>query len=492
MLCELNSRTVGWVIVSQVSNEVCTSILQNIRTAVSPECYKAWFKDLNVIGLEDSLIRITAPNRYVKQWLDSHYKKELMHAVSASMPEITEIQLAIAAVGTSNSADSSSLLSEVLNQTLPAQLQPHENTVFNQTHSVSFSRNDSSHRVLKGSPRFLPFSPKLRLETFSVGKCNRIAHAAAQTVAETPALVYNPLFLHGEHGSGKTHLLQGIGQLIAEHFPKLNIAYISCEEFTNAYVTAVQLKHLDVFRHQFRSCDVLLMDDVQFLAGKEKTQEEFFHTFDALRHGNKQVILCADQAPRDIKRLDPRLIARFQSGLVARLDAPEQDLRVAVVREKARIRGLNLSPDVAVVLATHIVNNVRELEGAVCKLMALAASESRAPDRELALLALRELGYLHTGPLTLSDILNSIVQKYGVSADEIRSDKRHASLVHVRHLGMYLSKMLTSHSGSEIGQFYGNRDHTTVIHASRKIATRGKRDENLRHEIQVLRQILGR
>jgi chromosomal replication initiator protein len=204
------------------------------------------------------------------------------------------------------------------------------------------------------------------------------------------------------------------------------------------------------------------------------------------------VTICANAAPRDIKRLDLGLVTRFQSGLVARLDAPELEMRIAVTRDKAKVRGLTLAADVAEVLAAQITSNIRELEGAVCKLMALAAAERRAPDRELAITALRELGYLRSGPLGLPDILTAVSQRYNVSTDEIRSNKRHASLVRVRHMGMYLSKQLTSQSVAEIGRFYGNRDHATVLHATRKLSETLKRDESLREEVQALRQVLGR
>jgi len=342
------------------------------------------------------------------------------------------------------------------------------------------------------APRRVNLSPAMRLETFLVGRCNRVAHAAAHSVAETPSAVYNPLFIHGAHGLGKTHLLQGIGHLLKERVPALNVGYFSCEEFTNLYVYAVQNKRLDTFRAEFRGYDALLIDDVQFLGGKDKTQDEFLHTFDALRHSGKQVVVSADTAPRDIKRLDQKLVTRLQSGLVAVLEKPEARLRAELLREKSRLRGLSLAPDVAEAMAAQIDSNVRELEGAVCKLMALAAAEAKAPDRELALIALRELGYIRSGPLTLADILAAVTQRFGMSADEIRSGKRHASLVHARHVGMYLSKALTSQSIAEIGRFYGNRDHATVLHATQKLADLLKRDENLRLEIQSLRQVLGR
>ena len=465
---------------------LCASILENIRSTVSPECFRTWFKDLNVQSVENRTLNLVAPNRYVKQWLESHYRKELLSAAASLVPELANVNLTVR-VNTRPSPDSSSTLAQVLNGALPAAVR--------NGHAQTNGNGAQSHASYSGSHsavRRTPLAANLRLETFLVGRCNRVAHAAAQSVAETPSAVYNPLFIHGAHGLGKTHLLQGIGHLLKERVPTLTVGYISCEEFTNAYVTGVQSKRLDAFRAEFRSYDALLIDDVQFLAGREKTQEEFLHTFDSLRQSGRQVVLSADNAPRDIKRLDQKLVTRFQSGLVARLEVPEVPLRTELLREKARVRGLNLAADVAELMATHIESNVRELEGAICKLMALAAAESRAPDRELAIVSLRELGYIRSGPLTLADILAAVTQRFAVSADEIRSGKRHASLVHARHVGMYLSKALTSQSVAEIGRFYGNRDHATVLHATQKLSELLKRDENLKLEIQALRQVLGR
>jgi chromosomal replication initiator protein len=470
--------------VSELAIDVlCASILENIRSTVSPECFRTWFKDLNVQSVENRALNLIAPNRYVKQWLESHYRKELLSAAASLVPEIASINITVR-VNSRLAPDSSSTLAQVLNGALPASVRNGNSS--NGTHAHASSTGSHSNH------RRTPLAANLRLETFLVGRCNRVAHAAAQSVAETPAAVYNPLFIHGAHGLGKTHLLQGIGHLLKERIPTLCVGYISCEEFTNAYVTGVQNKRLDAFRSEFRTYDALLIDDVQFLAGKDKTQEEFLHTFDSLRQSGRQVVLSADAAPRDIKRLDPKLVTRFQSGLVARLETPEVPLRTELLREKARVRGLNLAVDVAELMATHIESNVRELEGAICKLMALAAAEARPPDRELAIVSLRELGYIRSGPLTLADILAAVTQRFAVSADEIRSGKRHASLVHARHVGMYLSKALTSQSVAEIGRFYGNRDHATVLHATQKLSELLKRDENLKLEIQALRQVLGR
>lgn len=501
---------------SEQVRDVGVSILERVRGAVSPECYQTWFKDLSVREVAGGVARFAAPNRFVKQWLESHYRKELLRSAAAVRPEVHNVELLVAPLP---AADGATALANVLADAVPALAD-----------AGTAQRLTEDRGAGRDTLRLAPLSAKFRLESFVVGKSNRLAHVAAQSIVESPGRVYNPLFLHGVHGVGKTHLLQGIAHLLRERTPPLTVIYLSCEEFTNAYIWAVQNRRLDAFRARFRNCDVLLVDDVQFFAGREKTQEEFLHTFDVLRNANKQVVLCANAAPRDIKRLDPRLVTRFHSELVARLEAPEPALRVRLLCEKARARGADLAQDVAELLAAHIENNVRELEGAVCKLMALAAArhddslrsplappgtgaqtdarlvpsgppegtargEGRTlfkPDRELALVALRELGYLHSGPVALPDILEAASRHFGASADDVRSGKRHAALVHARHVAMYLSKLLTAKGLSDIGRFYGNRDHASVLHACRKIGELLKRDENLQHDIHALRQVLGR
>jgi len=481
----------GCLFLPDIATDSCSSIVQSLRAAVSAECFQTWFKDLKFATLEDDTMRISVPNRYVKFWLESHYKKEILRSIISVLPEIRTLEFGISTNGV-RAADSTATISAVLERSVPKQqTRPDAPHAANTRHGALSSNRDTI--------RMTPLAPKQRLETFLVGKTNRLAHSAAQTVAESPGTVYNPLFLYGAHGLGKTHLLQGIAHLLLDQNPPANLIHISCEEFTNAYISAVQNKRLDAFRARFRSCDALLIDDAQFLGGRDRTQEEFLHTFDSLRDNHKQIVLCADTAPREIRKLDPKLATRFQSGLVTHISVPDLPLRMELLKEKARSRGLILAADVTELLASHIESNVRELEGAVCKLLALAAVEnssrdgkSESPNRELAIVALRELGYLRSGPLSLQDILEAASQRFGVSADDLRSSKRYAAITHARHVGMYLSKTLTSQSVADIGRFYGNRDHATVLHAARKMSELIKRDENVRMEVQSLRQVLGR
>jgi len=531
-LCPAES---GGDVVTEVVKDAGVSILERLRTTVSPECFQTWFRNLGVREARDGTVCMTVPNRFVRQWLEKHYRKELLQAAQAALPQVQKVELTVASLPVDEPA-------VALGTILVEGVQP-EFAALNRQRPHS-ANDGGGHREI-ASP--FPLSPKFRLENFVVGPANRLAFAGAQSVAESPGEIYNPLFLHGAHGLGKTHLLQGLAHLLQEHNPPLKVIYISCEEFTNAYVSAVQSKRLDAFRARFRTCDALLVDDVQFLAGRERTQEEFLHTFDALRQARKQIVVSADAAPRDIKGLDPKLVTRFQSELVARLDTPALALRVQLLRQAAQAREFPLTQDVAELIATHVNNNVRELEGAICKLKALSLAHSvdsiRSPlalsdDRErrlpsqtpsatasspalpenlgpnslhppegmargegrtssdhcrqLALIALRELGYLRSGPVMPSDILEAVSEHYEVRPDDVRSGKRHAGLVQARHVGMYLAKHLTAQSLSDIGRFFGNRNHATVLHGCNKISEWLKRDERLQHDVQMLKQVLGR
>lgn len=476
----------GYIVVSEIAADIGNALQQHLKTVVSTDCYNTWFKELMVLGRSGTVLQMGAPNRYAKYWIESHYAPDVLRAAKVFQPDVTAVEILVLTQRTIPGVDPSSALSQVLTSTLPAAARA----------TPAPAQNHGSHngstRPARDGFTHTPLASRLRLESFVVGKCNRVALAAAQTVSESPAAVYNPLFIFGPHGLGKTHLLHGIGHLLHERIPPQNVIYAPCEEFTNHYVQAVQTRRLDAFRARYRSCDALLIDDVQFLAGKDRTQEEFQHTFDALREAQKQIVLTADCSPRDLKRIDPKLLTRFQSGLVARLEIPDPLARTTILSAKAKQRGLVLHADVAETLASHLGSNVRELEGAICKLMALAAAENQTPDRELAILTLRELGYLRSGPVTLQDILTAVSQHFTISADELRGDKRHAAVVHARHIGMYLSKQLTPKSVAEIGRFYGNRDHATVLHATRKLSGLLKRDEPLKLELEKLRQLLGR
>ena len=459
------------VLLSQQSATHWSLLRSRLLARISKTSYDTWFNRLQILGWEQGCLHLEAPNRYVKHWIETHYLRDLLDAARTVEPATTSVMLSVAVAVSAPEVRTESV-GKVLHES-----------------SVALGLVDRhAPKPYADTQR----SGLFRLDALVIGNANRLAYAAAQTVVEAPASVYNPLVIHGDHGLGKTHVLHGLAHALQQKHPHFRIRHVSCEEFANTYLQALQVRKLDAFRADFRSCHALIVDDVQFLSNKEKTQDEFLHTFDALRNLGRQVILSSIVHPREIKHLDVRLAERFQSGLVARVAPPDFAMRSEVLQRKAKTRGLTLSTAVSEILSSRVERSFCELEGVVCKLGALSAAEGRAPDRELALLALRELGYLHEGPLSLEEILEAVVQRTRQNADEIRSSKRHADLVRTRHIAMYLSKTLAHCNLGEIGRYYGNRDHSTVLHAARKIAAVMKHDEALRDEVQALQRILGR
>ncbi|MCE9581626.1 MAG: chromosomal replication initiator protein DnaA [Planctomycetes bacterium] len=312
----------------------------------------------------------------------------------------------------------------------------------------------------------LVLNPNYTFENFVVGLSNRLAHAAATSVAASPGNAYNPLFLYGSVGLGKTHLLQAICHAILAKTPGLNISYLSCEEFVNDYIASVQnMKELEGFRARMRGVDVLLIDDIHFLAGKEGSQEEFFHTFNTLHNAQKQIILCSDAPPKDIPTLEERLMTRFSWGLVARIDTPTFETRVAILKRKAEARGTPFPEDVLFFIAQNIESNIRELEGAVTKVAAYASLLARPIDLEVAREALRDALEVASAPVSIADVQAVVCRKLSVKTAELQSKSRTKSISKARQIGIYLARTMTNASQTDIGNAFGGRDHSTVSYA---------------------------
>ncbi|MCA8914751.1 MAG: chromosomal replication initiator protein DnaA [Planctomycetes bacterium] len=319
---------------------------------------------------------------------------------------------------------------------------------------------------------------------FIVGPSNQLACAAAQAVAENPGKAYNPLFIHGGVGLGKTHLLNAIASKLLPRMPKIRM--ISCEEFVNRFVSALKNGNVDVFRHELRDSDALLIDDIHFLAGKEQTQEEFFHTFNHLYQLGKQIVLTSDSLPRDIPNLEDRLISRFHWGLAVKVEPPCTETRMAIVRKKAELRGIEVPDEVVQFLADNIVTNVRELEGAVVQIAALSSMSDKPITLQLAHDALRHLVKSKPTPARIAtdDIIDVVCEHYNVRMNDLLSQRRTKNLAFPRHVAMFLTKELTQLTLTEIGSFFGGRDHSTVLHAINKIKGLRLKDADLRNEIE--------
>jgi chromosomal replication initiator protein len=332
-------------------------------------------------------------------------------------------------------------------------------------------------------------------DTFVVGPTNRLAHAAAQAVAQKPGRSYNPFFVHGGVGLGKTHLLQAICQDMLRRDPSVRIAYISCSTFMDVFHEAVRAGRMHEFRHRFRNADVLVIDDIHFLSRHEQTQEEFFHTFNALYQGGKQLVLSSDAAPSDIPDLEERLVSRFNSGLVARIDRPAYETRVEILKAKARLHDLELPDDVPAYVAARIDANIRELEGALARLRGIAMATGQPITLELAKQAIAD-GRPVTGnePVqpTIQQIIEAVTHYYDIKLSDLMSKRRHKSIALPRQVCMWLARKHTRFSLEEIGGYFGGRDHTTVMHAVRTVATRSQSDPALGSDVARIEHVLTR
>jgi chromosomal replication initiator protein len=321
-----------------------------------------------------------------------------------------------------------------------------------------------------------PLNPDYTFENFVTGPCNRLPHAASIAVAEQPGRAYNPLFIHGGVGLGKTHLLQAVCQTLLERQNDARILYLSCDSFINQFITAVETGDMAQFRYRYRQVDMLVIDDIHFLAGRDRTQEEFFHTFNTLYQGHKQIILSADCPPSEIPELEDRLISRFNWGLVARIEKPCYETRVAILQKKAKLRGLALPEDVLCYIAGKVENNTRELEGAITKVQGMGMLQNNVIDLELAKAALGETATPEQRRVTIQQIFEAVTKYYNVRLSDLQGKKRHKSIAFPRQVCMYLARRHTRYSLEEIGGYFGGRDHTTVLHAVRTV-TQDVKDE---------------
>jgi chromosomal replication initiator protein len=329
----------------------------------------------------------------------------------------------------------------------------------------------------------LPLNPDYVFENFVTGPCNRLPHAASLAVAEAPGGAYNPLFIHGGVGLGKTHLLQAICQKVLLAKRDARILFLSCDSFINQFILAIETNDMHQFRHRYRHVDLLVIDDIHFLAGRDRTQEEFFHTFNTLYQQHKQIILSADCPPSEIPELEERLVSRFNWGLVARIEKPCYETRVAILQKKARMRGLTLPEDVLCYIAAKVENNTRELEGAITKLQGLGALQAGQIDLELAKAALGDSITPEQKRITLQQILDAVTKYYNVRLSDLQGKRRHKSIAFPRQVCMYLARRHTRYSLEEVGGYFGGRDHTTVMHAVRAVGQHAKSEREVADQL---------
>jgi chromosomal replication initiator protein len=358
--------------------------------------------------------------------------------------------------------------------------------------SVSFHCDHLPGGVFNDGDQPLPLNPDYVFENFVTGPCNRLAHAACTAVSEQPGQAYNPLFVHGGVGLGKSHLLQAVCQQVLERNAESRILYLSCDSFINQFINAIESGEMNQFRYRYRHVDMLVIDDIHFLAGRDRTQEEFFHTFNTLYQGHKQIILSADCPPSEIPELEERLVSRFNWGLVARIDRPCYETRVAIVQKKARMRGLAIPENVVCYVAGKVESNTRELEGAVVKIQGMAMLQNGMIDIDLAKAALGESAGNEQKRVTIQQIFEAVTKYYSVRLSDLQSKKRHKSIAFPRQVCMFLARRHTRYSLEEIGGYFGGRDHTTVLHAERKVERDTKNDPRVADQLhQIENQLTG-
>ncbi|MHB1126769.1 MAG: chromosomal replication initiator protein DnaA [Bacillota bacterium] len=436
--------------------EIWQRTLDLMAEELSRPSFETWLKSTQLIDIQDNMMVIAVPNEFAKDWLESRYQNLICSTLQYVVGKPVQVKF-----------------------TLP-QLELKSN---------SFPKKRNNERIFSSSEEHLPshLNPKYIFETFVVGNSNRFAHAASLAVAEAPAKSYNPLFIYGGVGLGKTHLMHAIGHYVLEQFPAFKVVYVSSEKFTNELINSIRDDKTVDFRNKYRNIDVLLVDDIQFLAGKERTQEEFFHTFNALHEANKQIIISSDRPPKEIPTLEDRLRSRFEWGLITDIQPPDLETRIAILRKKADLENLNLPNDVMVLIASRIQSNIRELEGALIRVAAYASVINKEINPELVLETLKDLVPIsQPQPITITLIQQKVASFFGVKVDEFKAKKRTRAVAFPRQVAMYLSRELTDNSLPRIGDAFGGRDHTTVIHAYAKISTLLEEDTTLKDSISQI------
>jgi chromosomal replication initiator protein len=445
----------------------CLSVLQEELPA---QQFSMWIRPLQCV-VDDNIMTLYAPNRFVLDWVRDKYVNRINELVSlhdANNPPLLRFDVGskpLQNLGSSNISSHSPL------------------APFNPSSNNSLAKNKEPEANL---PKTTNVRVKYTFDNFVEGKSNQLARAAASQVADNPGSAYNPLFIYGGTGLGKTHLLHAVGNGILLNKPNAKIAYMHSERFVQDMVRALQNNAMEKFKQYYRSVDALLIDDIQFFAGKERTQEEFFHTFNALLEGNQQIILTSDRYPKEIDGVDDRLKSRFGWGLTIAIEPPELETRVAILKRKAQESHINLADEVAFFIAKRLRSNVRELEGALNRVIANANFTGRAITIDFVREALRDLLALQDKLVTIDNIQKTVAEYYKIKVADLLSKRRNRSVARPRQIAMALSKELTNHSLPEIGDAFGGRDHTTVLHACRKIKTLREETHDIKEDYSNL------
>jgi len=453
-------------------SDLLPSILNAISKRVNQQSFNMWFKPISSARKDDSSIYLGVPNEVFRDWISNNYFdviEESLHELDLDSYE----------------------LRFVIDDTPVAAIRQAEPLSGVSSRAKVFQSNDQGFaagvvRAVETEPMELPLNPKYTFDTFVVGSCNQFAHAASLAVVDMPSKTYNPLYVYGGVGLGKTHLMHAIGQAIKQRNQNLRLTYLSSERFMNELINAIRYDKTIKFRDKYRNIDVLLMDDIQFLAGKERTQEEFFHTFNALYDAQKQIVISSDCPPREIPTLEERLHSRFEWGLIADIQPPDLETKVAILKRKADLDRINLPDNVALFIASKIKSNIRELEGSLVRLTAYASLKGLPMDLDLAHEVLRTIIAEESSGVSVGLIQKTVAAHYGLKVADLKSKNNSRKVAVPRQVAMYLCKTLTKSSFPEIGREFGGKHHTTVLHSVNKIAQLYAKDPDFHKDINTL------
>jgi chromosomal replication initiator protein len=449
------------------AKQVWRAALGELQVSLSPANFETWLRDTYLVDVDDQRFRIAVPNGFAKDWLETRYRSLISQTLARVVGYSVQVEFVVQGA------------TEVQAQAAAIEKQPVR---------VEPTRVGAPEGAAAGATNL---NPRYHFSNFIVGSANRLAHAASLSVAERPGHAYNPLFLYGGVGLGKTHLMHAIGNAVAAKFPRKRVVYATSEKFTNEFITSIQQGKIDEFRARYRRIDLLLIDDIQFIADKERTQEEFFHTFNAIHEDGKQIVLSSDRPPKAILTLEERLRSRFEWGLIADLTAPDLETRIAILRAKAEEQGTPITSDVIEFIARKVVSNIRELEGALNRIVAYASMGAMPITIELAQAVLSNVLYNpKKRQVTPERIALAVSNYYGVPMDALQGQKREKSIVVPRQIAMFLMREETDVSLLRIGAELGGRDHSTVLHACDKINREMQVNDEMRREVAAVRELI--
>jgi chromosomal replication initiator protein len=459
------------------AKQVWRAALGELQVSLSPANYETWLRDTQLVDVEEQRFRIAVPNGFAKDWLETRYRSLISQTLARIVGYSVQVEFTVSAATAAVPTDPTDRADLPADAAVP------------QAPTSQHVRVEPTR--VGGEGGTTNINPRYTFSNFIVGSANRLAHAASLSVAERPGHAYNPLFLYGGVGLGKTHLMHAIGNQVIARFPRKRVVYATSEKFTNEFITSIQQGKIDEFRARYRRIDLLLIDDIQFIADKERTQEEFFHTFNAIHEDGKQIVLSSDRPPKAILTLEERLRSRFEWGLIADLTAPDLETRIAILRAKAEEGAVPIGSDVIEFIARKVVSNIRELEGALNRIVAYASMGAMPIGIELAQAVLSNVLYNpKKRQVTPERIARAVSDYYSVPMDALQGQKRDKAIVMPRQIAMFLMREETDVSLLRIGAELGGRDHSTVLHACDKINREVAINDELRREIAAVRELI--